>query len=122
MHKYIVTYTFKMSLKVLCVRSIMDNNLDYTILSYVLQEMIDYEMHKIKFKDTLYILDTVKYELDNVDNFLLTKVQPVFKEDLVYDVEDEKYNFIFVKYLYYNCRRVCEGTRFIQELNELELD
>ena len=122
MYRYIVTYTFKMSLQVLCVRSIMDNNLDYTILSYVLQDMIDYEMHKIKFKDTLYILDTVKYELDNVDNFLLIKVQPVSKEDLVYDVEDEKYNFIFVKYLYYNDRRVCKGTRFIQELNELELD
>lgn len=112
-----------MSLQVLCVKSIMDNNLDYTVLPDCLTQIVDYEIHKIKFKDTLYILNTIQYELDNVDNFILIKVRPVSKEDLVYDVEDdEKYNFIFVKYLYYKERNVYEGTRFIQELSYIEFD
>lgn len=110
-----------MSLRVLCVKSIMDNNLDYSILPECVNDMINYEMHKIKFKDTLYILNTIKYDLDNIDNLLLIKVQPVFKEDFVYD-DDEKYNFIFVKYLYFNGRYVYEGKRFIQELSYIEFN
>lgn len=111
------------SLQVLCMKSIIDNNLNYSILPYFLQDMIDFELHKMKFKDTLYILNTIYADTSNVNNILLKKVKVVSKDDIVYDVEDdEKYSFIFVKYLYYKNGKSYESTRFIQELSEIEFD
>jgi len=112
-----------LSLQVLCMKSIIDNNLNYSILSYFLQDMIDFELHKMKFNETLYVLNIIKDEMSNVNNILLKNVKVVDKDELVYDIEDnEKYSFIFIKYLYYKNFRVYEGTRFIQELSEIEFD
>jgi hypothetical protein len=119
------------SLQVLCMNSIINNNLNYFELSYTLSDMIDYEKHKQMFKDTLYILNTISYEMNNVKDFILVKVKPVVKEifenwsglnyDNYSDINDEKYNFIFVKFLY---RRgnIYESTRFIQELSNIEFE
>jgi hypothetical protein len=105
------------------MKSIIDNNLNYSILSYFLQDMIDFELHKMKFNETLYVLNIIKDEMSNVNNILLKNVKVVDKDELVYDIEDnEKYSFIFIKYLYYKNFRVYEGTRFIQELSEIEFD
>lgn len=111
------------SLQVLCMNSIINNNLNYSSLFYHLQDMIDFEMHKMKFMDTLYILNTIKGELYNTNNILLTKVQVVDKDELVYDIDDEeKYSFIFIRYLYLKNGNCYEGTRFIQELTDIEFD
>jgi len=107
------------------MKSIIDNNLNYYILPYFLQDMIDFELHKMKFKDTLYILNTIYADTSDVKDMLLLKVKPVSKDELsdyAFMEDDEKYNFIFIKFLYYKNGRSYEGTRFIQELSEIEFD
>lgn len=111
------------SLQVLCMKSIINNNLNYSELHYYLKYMIDFELHKMKFGETLYIINTIYADTSNVKDMLLTKVKVVSKDEVVYDIEDdEKYNFIFIKYLYYKNGNSYEGTRFIQELSDIEFD
>jgi hypothetical protein len=110
-----------MSLQMLCVKSIIYNNVDYTILSDYHQYTIDFEIHKMKFYETLYILNTIYDEMSNIKNLLLLKVQPVCK-DVNEGADDEKYKFIFVKFLYKNKSEEFKGTRFIQEITDIEFE
>lgn len=114
------------SLQVLCMKSIIDNNLTYSILPYFLQDMIYFELHKMKFKDTLYILNTIYADTSNVKDMLLLKVKTVSKDELsdyaFMEEDDEKYNFIFIAFLCKGNHAVFKSTRFIQELNEIEFD
>lgn len=105
----------------LCVKSIIYNNVDYTMLSDYHQYTIDFEIHKIKFYETLYILNTIYEDINNIKDILLLKVQVVDK-DCNEGMEDEKYKFIFIRFLYKNCNKEFKGTRFIQELTEIEFD
>lgn len=114
-----------MSLQVLCMKTIIDNNLNYSILPFCLQDIIDYEIHKNKFKDTLYILNTIYADTSNVKDMLLLKVKPVSKDELsdyAFVEDNEKYNFIFITFLYKTNSQTFKSTRFIQELSEIEFD
>lgn len=103
----------------LCVKSIIDNNVDYTMLSDYHQYIIDYEMHKMKFHETLYILNTIYDEMSNIKDILLLKVQPVCKDGNE-GADNEKYKYIFVKFLCKNKNQECKGARFIQEITDIE--
>jgi hypothetical protein len=106
----------------LCVKSIIDNNVDYTTLSNYHQYTIDYEIHKIKFYETLCVMNTIYEEMSTMPmDFLIVKVQVVYK-DIEEITGDEKYNFIYTKFLYNVNGQDVKGSKFIQEITDIDFD
>lgn len=111
-----------MSLQMLCVKSIIDNNVDYTTISDYHKYAIYFEIHKIKFYETLHVMNTIYEEMSSMPNdFLIVKVQVVYK-DIEEVTGDEKYNYIFTKFLYENNGQVVKFGKFIQEITDIEFD
>lgn len=105
-----------MSLYVLCMRSIINNKLDYSILPEFIQDEIYFEMHKMAFSKTLYVLNTINNEMLYMNNCLITSVQLV--ENDLYEDSGEYYNYILIKYLFKN--KIYR--KYIQEIGEIEFD
>jgi hypothetical protein len=87
------------------------------VLSDYHQYIIDFELHKMNFHETLYILNTIYDEMSNVNDFLLLSVEPVCKDG---GADDEKYKYIFVKFLYKNNGQGVKGKRYIQEITDID--
>jgi hypothetical protein len=90
----------------------------------------DFEIHKMKFYETLCVLNTIYEEMSTMPNeFLIVKVQVVYK-DIEEVTGDEKYNYIFTKFFYndVNCQRgdsrlkYLQGRKYIQEITDIEFD
>jgi hypothetical protein len=98
------------------MRSIINNKLDYSILPEHLQDEIYFEMHKMAFSKTLYVLNTINSEMLYMNNFLITNVKLI--ENDVYEYNGEYYNYILIKYLFNNKIH----KKYIQEIGEIEFD
>ncbi len=113
----------------LCVKSIIYNNVDYTMLSDYHQYIIDFEIHKMKFYDTLHVINTIYEEMSIMPmDFLIVKVQVVYN-DIEEVTSDEKYKYIFTKFLHHDSSqqgssrlKYVEGRRYIQEIPDIEFD
>lgn len=104
------------SLVVLSMRSIINNNLDFSYLSGFHQD-IYLEMHKIKFKSTLQIIDIIYQEMKYIiHDYSIVRVSPV--ENDVYEDGGEFYDYIWVKYIHGADRKV--SAKFIQEITGLD--
>jgi hypothetical protein len=90
---------------------------------------IDFEIHKMKFYETLCVLNTIYEEMSTMPNeFLIVKVQVVYK-DIEEVTGDEKYNYIFTKFL---CNvngqqgdsrlKYVQRRKYIQEITDIEFD
>lgn len=103
-------------LHMLCMRSVINNKIDFSILPEHLQDMIYFEMHKIKFQSTLYVLNTINKEMLYMNDFLVTNVK--LMENDIYEDNSEYYNYILIRYTFKNKLH----KRYIQEIGEIEFD
>lgn len=106
-----------MSLQVLCMRTIINNNIDYTMLPDYYKYLIDFERHKMMFSETIYILNTINKDMEYVSDFILLSVRPV--KSIQQFQEDDVYAYIWIKYVYGLSKT---GSKFIQEISDIEFD
>lgn len=103
-------------LHMLCMRSVINNKIDFSILPEHLRDMIYFEMHKIKFQSTLYVFNTINKEMLYMNDFLVTNVK--LMENDIYEDNGEYYNYILIRYIFKNKLH----KRYIQEIGEIEFD
>jgi hypothetical protein len=82
------------TLQELCAETILDNNINYQELHYYAYLIVEnkqternLQIHKQKFKDTLYIFNTINYDTQGMtQDFTICKIQPIKSQDfLSYD-------------------------------------
>lgn len=88
------------SLQELCAEIILDNNINYQephdFAYYIIEDKQNernLQEHKQKFKDTLFIFNTINYDTQGMtQDFTIYKIQPVKSYDI------ESYDYILIRY------------------------
>jgi hypothetical protein len=79
------------SLQELCAETILDNNINYQELHYYAYLIVEnkqkernLQIHKEKFKDTLYIFNTINYDNQGmIQDYTIYKIQPIKSRDFI---------------------------------------
>lgn len=88
------------SLKELCIETILNNNINYKELHdnvyYIIEDKQKeryIQEHKQKFRDTLYIFNTINYDTQGMtEDYTIYKIQPIKSQDFL------SYNHILIVY------------------------
>lgn len=80
------------SLQELCAETILDNNINYQELHdyayYIIEDKQNernLQEHKLNFKDTLYIFNTINYDTQGmIHDYTICKIQPIKSQDFFF--------------------------------------